>query len=105
MKLPIIGNRLGGTIFYDGGNVYTDINHISLAWKAPSITDLNYFSHTVGFGLRYPTPIGPVRVDFGYQLNPPLYQATVIPPGGTVGTLQTLRLPHFGFFFNIGPIF
>ena len=105
MKLPIVGNRLGGTIFYDGGNVYTDVNHISLAWKAPSITDLNYFSHTVGFGLRYPTPIGPVRVDFGYQLNPPLYQATVIPPGGTVGTLQTLRLPHFGFFFNIGPIF
>jgi outer membrane protein assembly complex protein YaeT len=105
MKLPIVGNRLGGTIFYDGGNVYDDINHISFRWKAPSITDLNYFSHTVGFGLRYPTPIGPVRVDFGYQLNPPYYQATVIPPGGTVGVLQTLRLPHFGFFFNIGPIF
>ena len=105
MRLPVVGNRLGGTFFYDGGNVYTDVNHISLSWKAPSITDLNYFSHTVGFGLRYPTPIGPVRVDFGYQLNPPLYQATVIPPGGTVGTLQTLRLPHFGFFFNIGPIF
>ncbi len=105
MKLPIVGNRLGGTIFYDGGNVYTDVNHISFAWKAPSITDLNYFSHTVGFGLRYPTPIGPVRVDFGYQLNPAYYQATVIPHGGTVGVLETLRLPHFGFFFNIGPIF
>jgi outer membrane protein insertion porin family len=105
MKLPIIGNRVGGTIFYDGGNVYTDVNHISFGWKAPSITDLNYFSHTVGFGLRYPTPIGPVRVDFGYQLNPAAYQATVIPPGGTVGQLETLHLPHFGFFFNIGPIF
>jgi hypothetical protein len=44
-------------------------------------------------------------VDFGYQLNPASYQATVIPPGGTVGVLQTLRLPHFGFSFNIGPIF
>jgi len=105
MRLPIVGNRLGGTLFYDGGNVYSDINHISFRWKAPSITDLNYFSHTVGFGLRYPTPIGPVRVDFGYQLNPAAYQATIIPPGWTVGTLQTLRLPHFGFFFNIGPIF
>jgi outer membrane protein insertion porin family len=105
MRLPIVGNRLGGTIFYDGGNVYTDVNHISFSWKAPSITDLNYFSHTIGFGLRYPTPIGPVRVDFGYQLNPAAYQATVIPPGATVGTLQTLHLPHFGFFFNIGPIF
>jgi len=105
MRLPIIGNRIGGTLFYDGGNVYTDVNHISFGWKAPSITDLNYFSHTVGFGLRYPTPIGPVRVDFGYQLNPAAYQATVIPPGGTVGQLETLHLPHFGFFFNIGPIF
>ncbi len=105
MRLPIIGNRLGGTIFYDGGNVYTDVNHISFSWKPPSITNLNYFSHTVGFGLRYPTPVGPVRVDIGYQLNPAAYQATVIPPGGTVGTLQTLHLPHIGFFFNIGPIF
>jgi outer membrane protein insertion porin family len=105
MKLPFVGNRLGGTLFYDGGNVYTDVNHISFAWKAPSITDLNYFSHTVGFGLRYPTPIGPVRVDFGYQINPPFYQATVVPPGGTTGVLKTLQLPHFGFFFNIGPIF
>jgi outer membrane translocation and assembly module TamA len=24
----------------------------------------------VGPGLRYLTPIGPARVDFGYQLNP-----------------------------------
>jgi outer membrane protein insertion porin family len=105
MRLPVVGNRIGGTIFYDGGNVYSDFNHISFAWKPPSLTDLDYFSHDVGFGLRYPTPIGPVRIDFGYQLNPPAYQGTVIPPGGTVGVLQTLHLPHFGFFFNIGPIF
>jgi hypothetical protein len=44
-------------------------------------------------------------VDFGYQLNPAKYQATIVPPGGTVGVLKTLQLPHFGFFFNIGPIF
>ena len=101
MRLPIVGNRLGGTLFYDGGNVYSDVSHISLAWKAPSLTDLDYFSHTVGFGLRYPTPIGPVRVDFGYQINPAYYQAT----NTTTMVTQTLRLPHFGFFFNIGPIF
>ena len=101
MRLPIVGNRLGGTLFYDAGNVYTDVNHISLAWKAPSLTDLNYFSHTVGFGLRYPTPVGPVRVDIGYQLNPAYYQAI----NSTTMVSQTLRLPHFGFFFNIGPIF
>ena len=74
MKLPFIGNRLGGTVFYDGGNVYTDLNHINFSWKPTSVTELNYFSHTVGFGLRYPTPVGPVRIDLGYQLNPALYQ-------------------------------
>ena len=101
MKLPIIGNRLGGTIFYDGGNVYSDARHISLSWKPPSVTDLDYFSHTVGFGVRYPTPVGPVRVDFGYQLNPGQYQATIAPST----TPQLFRLPRFQFFFNIGPVF
>lgn len=101
MKLPFVGNRLGGTVFYDGGNVYRDISHISLAWKSNSTSDLNYFSHTIGFGLRYPTPIGPVRVDLGYQLNPALYQ--VVPSGTT--TPEFFRVSHFGFSFNIGPVF
>ncbi len=100
-KLPVVGNRLGGTLFYDGGNVYSDVNHISLAWKAPSLTNLNYFSHTVGFGLRYPTAVGPVRVDFGYQLNPASYQGT----NPVTHLPQAFQLPHFGFFFNIGPVF
>ncbi len=101
MRLPFVGNRIGGTVFYDGGNVYTDVNHVSFAWKAPSLTDLNYFSHTVGFGVRYQTPIGPVRVDFGYQLNPAAYQVF----NTTTMTTQAYHIPHFGFFFNIGPVF
>jgi outer membrane protein insertion porin family len=101
MRLPFVGNRLGGTIFYDGGNVYRDLSHLSLAWKSASTSDLNYFSHTIGFGLRYPTPIGPVRVDIGYQLNPAQYQ--VVPTGTT--TPEFFRVSHFGFSFNIGPVF
>ncbi|MFZ0519379.1 MAG: POTRA domain-containing protein [Candidatus Acidiferrales bacterium] len=103
MRLPFVGNRLGGTLFYDGGNVYSDVNHITLAWKSTSPTNLNYFSHTIGFGLRYPTPIGPVRVDFGYQINPAAYTVTPTPP--TVPPTQTFHLSHFGFSFNIGPVF
>jgi len=101
MTLPYVGNKLGGTLFYDGGNVYRDLNHITLAWKPSSPTDLNYFSHTIGFGVRYPTPIGPVRVDLGYQLNPPQYQAA----NTTTNLPQLYRLPRFQFFFNIGPVF
>ena len=104
MKLPYIGNRLGGTLFYDAGNVYKDINHISFAWKPPSVANLDYFSHTVGFGVRYPTPIGPVRVDLGYQLNPPRYQGTTSEPP-ILQFPEIFRIPHFQFFFNIGPVF
>jgi outer membrane protein assembly complex protein YaeT len=100
-RFSIAGSRLGGAIFYDGGNVFRDINHITLAWKPPSITDLDYFSHTVGIGLRYPTPVGPVSLDFGYQLNPAQYQAT----NATTNTTDIFRLPHFQFSFNIGPVF
>ncbi len=100
-RFSIAGSRLGGAIFYDGGNVFRDINHINLAWKPPSITDLDYFSHTVGLGLRYPTPVGPVTLDFGYQINPAQYQGM----NTTTNTTEVFRLPHFQFSFNIGPVF
>jgi outer membrane protein insertion porin family len=103
MRLPFIGNRLGGTLFYDGGNVYSDVDHINLSWKSASPNELNYFSHTIGFGVRYATPIGPVRVDFGYLLNPAEYSVTPQPP--TIPPTTNFRVSHFGFSFNIGPVF
>ena len=101
MHLPIVGSHLGGAIFYDLGNVYTDLQHVTLRWS-PFTNDnsMNYLSHTVGFGFRYATPIGPVRIDLGYQLNPAQFVFT-----DTNGMQQTSRLPHFQFFFNIGSIF
>ena len=102
MKLPFVGTRLGGTLLYDGGNVYSDVNNISLGWKPKTTSgnNLDYFSHTVGFGIRYPTPVGPVRLDFGYQINPAQYLGT-----NSANQPQMFRLPHFQFFFNIGPVF
>jgi len=58
--IPIISN-LGGVIFYDGGNVYRRINFPEF---------VNNYSNTVGIGLRYNTPIGPLRLDVGRNLNP-----------------------------------
>lgn len=31
-----------------------------------NVTDLKY---TAGLGLRYSTPVGPLRVDYGFKLN------------------------------------
>jgi outer membrane protein insertion porin family len=101
MKLPVVGNKLGGTLFYDAGNVYSDLEHITWRYTPSSLTNLNYLSHTVGAGFRYGTPIGPVRLDFGYQLNPAQFQFQ----NTTTNQLDIDRLPHFQFFFNIGPVF
>jgi outer membrane protein assembly factor BamA len=60
-RFPIpIKTGLGGAIFYDGGNVYSRINLRQFA---------DNFTHTVGFGLRYQTPVGPVRLDIGRRLT------------------------------------
>jgi len=62
---------LGVEIFFDAGNVWTrstDIkvrNILSLADGA-GYNDMRY---TVGAGLRFATPIGPVRLDYGYKLR------------------------------------
>ena len=62
VRFPLhINKALGGVVFYDGGNVYSAIN-------LPSF--INDYTNTVGFGLRYATPIGPVRIDVGRNLNP-----------------------------------
>jgi outer membrane protein assembly factor BamA len=59
VRMPIWGN-LSGVVFMDGGNVWSN------TWDV-NLNDLRY---DVGPGLRYKTPIGPIRVDVGYQLNP-----------------------------------
>lgn len=58
VRLPL-WNKLGGVVFLDYGNVWTN------SWEV-NLGDLRY---AVGPGLRYVTPIGPVRADLGYQLN------------------------------------
>ena len=135
MRLPFLGTSLGGAFFYDGGNVYSRLTRISFRTNLPGPTialqnpalppgptnlpmcvtncsnELNYFSHTAGLGFRYKTPVGPIRIDLGYQLNRPLF---VIPipcppntPTCTTGSLgqQTTRLPGFQIFFNLGSTF
>jgi outer membrane protein insertion porin family/translocation and assembly module TamA len=52
--------QLGGVLFVDAGNVWPD------EWQY----DLGDLRVAVGTGLRYQTPVGPIRLDFGYQLNP-----------------------------------
>jgi outer membrane protein assembly complex protein YaeT len=58
IRKPLFG-KLGGVAFFDFGAVSNE------SLRLPT-SELVY---AAGPGLRYLTPIGPARIDFGYQLN------------------------------------
>ena len=58
-RFPIVG-ALEGTVFFDTGNVWPD-------WRDVGIKDLR---SGAGVGLRYLSPIGPIRVEVGWPLDP-----------------------------------
>jgi outer membrane translocation and assembly module TamA len=47
--------------FYDGGNVFPIVGFRDFT---------SLYSNNVGLGLRYATPVGPLRIDLGQNLNP-----------------------------------
>jgi len=61
-RIPLpIKKGLSIVPFYDGGNVLPNFGWSDLK---------NYYANNVGLGLRYSTPVGPIRIDFGQNLNP-----------------------------------
>jgi outer membrane protein insertion porin family len=119
LRFPLLGDNIGGVFFHDMGNIYSNIGSMSLRFTQKNDQDFNYAVQAVGFGIRYKTPIGPVRADFAYSINPPRFvgfKGTIdqlltcnpqLPaselPGYCTGVPQ--RLSHFQFFFSIGQTF
>jgi len=111
VALPYVGDNLGFVFFHDMGNVFDTANHIisgMVQIRQPSIAkcsaptskatcNFNYNPQAVGMGVRYKTPVGPVRLDVGYNLNPTRY------PIQKQDTVETLR--HINFYFSIGQTF
>lgn len=116
--LPYVGNSVNFVVFHDMGNVFQNAGDMFpsfLRFNQPNKStcaqvtgvivgtcSFNYFSHAVGVGARYKTPVGPIRVDFSYNLNPPVYPVIYDfynnpPHEGQAG--------HFNFFFSIGESF
>ncbi len=125
VMVPYLLDNVGFTIFHDMGNVFArpqemfpslgrfhqpdqqfcfqEDTHLKCSY--------NYASHAIGLGVRYQTPIGPLRFDFGYNLNPPYFPSytnittNTAPPGNQVGQFGYQRAGHFNFSFSVGQTF
>jgi len=126
--LPLVGDSISFVIFHDMGNafqyasnMFTSIKNFhqsdrqdcmnlagplaaagGVASNAVGTCNFNYYSHAVGLGLRYGTPVGPIRVDFSENLNPPIYPVFDDYTGAAPYVGQA---SHFNFFFSIGQSF
>ncbi len=119
LRFPLIGSNIGGVLFHDAGNVYQNANDISFRATQRNLQDFDYMVHAVGFGIRYKTPVGPLRVDLAYSINPPGFygfNGTIdqllacnpnLPPSQLPGVCTPTRqsISHFQFVFSIGQAF
>jgi outer membrane protein assembly factor BamA len=119
LRFPLFGENIGGVFFHDMGNVYSDVNQISFRFRQGSNQDFNYMVQAFGFGIRYKTPVGPVRLDFSYSPNAPRFVGfsgtrdqlltcnPSLPPSQNpsfcVGVPQ--RINAFQFHFSLGQTF
>ena len=122
--LPVVGSSVSFVLFHDMGNVFQnpsqmfpsflryhqpdqdtcrDVSSIKVQLTHVGTCNFNYFSHAIGLGARYNTPVGPIRADLSYNLNPPIYP--VIYDFSTTGGPHVGEAGHINFFFSIGQSF
>lgn len=108
VRFPLLGENVSGVLFEDAGNVYSEVRKLSPRVRQDGVTDFDYMVHAVGFGIRYRTPVGPVRLDLAYTVNPPNFVGfkgtrEQLLFGGGVRTQQ--QIGHFQFHFSLGQAF
>lgn len=82
--------QIGVVGFYDGGNVFRTISDLSF----------KNFTHTIGAGLRFNTPLGPLRVDVGYLVSDP-FRGSGLPPD----VARNLKLSRLQVHLSFGQAF
>jgi outer membrane translocation and assembly module TamA len=111
LRFPLLGDNIGGVFFHDAGNVYATLKDVSFRVVQRDLEDFNYMVHALGFGLRYRTPIGPIRVDLAYGLNSPRFMGLkgtreqLLDPNLTGVQFVEQRISRFQFHFSLGQLF
>ncbi len=89
-ELSFLINGLGMAAFLDGGQIWETVARIR---QRP-------VQFGIGGGLRYQSPLGPVRVDIGYKLNPTDQDLNIYR-----GTNHGSAWNRIGIHFSIGQAF
>lgn len=79
LRFPLFGERWFGAAFVDWGQVWQDEAAFEASVRRGLLSDLVW---TPGIGVRYMSPLGPLRVDLGYNtIGPRLYPVVTQAPG------------------------
>jgi outer membrane protein assembly factor BamA len=115
LRFPLIGENVGGVLFHDMGNTFSSLSAISFRVHQQNLQDFDYMVHAVGFGIRYRTPVGPLRIDLAYSINPPKFYGfpgteqqlinAGVNPCNTPGNCTQTSISHFQYFLSIGQTF
>ena len=99
-RVPILGN-LGMSVFYDLAQVWANPGDINF-----HVEGTNGLRQSIGAGLHYMTPIGPLRLEYGLPVQPRTipFEVTTTDEDGNVIVLQTgLTTKESGrIFLSIG---
>ena len=116
LRFPLPGADISGVLFHDAGNVYSRPGRIRFSAEQQvrinseggKDYDFDYMVHAMGLGIRYRTPIGPIRFDLAYSPNPPRFVGF----DGTrnqlltgTGSFREQRIPSLQFHFSLGQTF
>lgn len=116
LRFPLLGRDISGVLFHDAGNVYSRPGRITFrssqrvrgSESGAKEFDFDYMVHALGLGIRYRTPIGPIRFDLAFCPNPPRFVGF----DGTrqqlltgTGTFREQRISAFQFHFSLGQTF
>jgi outer membrane protein insertion porin family len=85
---PRLYKRLYGVVFFDVGQLWG--RSVGDKWPHVTVNRIDDLAYATGLGIRYQSPIGPLRLEFGYKLNP---------TGGTD------FLHRAGIHFSVGELF